>query len=96
MSNINWKVRFKNKVFWMTIIPQIIALIFQVKDVVVDLMNGIVYNQEQWTTVILAIVTLIFTILGTIGIVVDHTTAGFGDNGAGKDYEVHRDDRLEN
>lgn len=72
---INWLVRIKNKVFWVTIIPtvllliQVIASIFGYKIDLGDLGNKL-----------LEVVEVVFTLLAILGIVTDQTTAGLSDS----------------
>lgn len=73
--NINWKVRIKNKNFWLAIIPAILILIQAVAALfgfAIDLGN--VGNQ------LIAIVNAAFVVLAILGIVTDPTTAGIGDS----------------
>ena len=80
--NINWKVRIKNKWFWITLIPLVLLLVQQVCGifgVTLDL-SGI---QEQ----LVAIVGTVFAILAALGIAVDMTTAGIGDSERALGYE---------
>ena len=75
MTNINWKVRIKNKNFWLAIIPAVLILIQAVAALfgfTIDL--GEVGNQ------LIAIVNAAFVVLAILGIVTDPTTAGLGDS----------------
>ena len=84
---LNWKVRLKSKTFWITMIPLIILLVTQVCDmfgIKIDLTNA----QEK----LLSIVTIIFLILGALGIVNDPTTAGLGDSQQALTYDKPKDD----
>ena len=73
--NINWRVRVKNKAFWVALIPALLLLIQQVCAVVgVQLDFGELQNQ------LVAIVGTVFTLLAILGIVADPTTAGVGDS----------------
>lgn len=80
--NINWKVRVKNKVFWVTIIPLALLLVQQVCaifGVTLDV-SGI---QEQ----LVAIVGTVFAILAILGVTVDMTTEGIGDSARALGYD---------
>lgn len=79
---INWKVRIKNKAFWVAIIPAL-ALVVQA----VAALFG--YTLDLSTTVgkILAVVDAVFAVLVILGIVNDPTTAGVGDSERAKGYE---------
>ena len=79
---INWKVRLRNKNFWVTVIPIILLLITSVADLFgFDLDLGDTQNK------ILGIVTIIFLLLGTLGIVNDPTTKGLNDSDRAITYD---------
>lgn len=71
---LNLKVRAKNKVFWVTLIPAVLLLVQ-----LVLALFGITFNIEQLQGQIIAIVDVVFVILSTLGIVVDPTTKGIAD-----------------
>ena len=72
---INWKVRLKNKVFWMAIIPAILVLIKTVANVFGYQIELIGLEKD-----LLAVVESVFIILGIVGIVTDPTTKGVTDS----------------
>jgi phi LC3 family holin len=72
---INWKVRIKNKNFWLSLIPAIILLVQ-----VVAAPFGLVLDLGELGNQLLAIVNAIFAVLVILGIVEDPTTAGVGDS----------------
>lgn len=77
---INWKVRLKNPMFWLTVIPAVITFIYTVLgafDVVPALSQDVVVN----------IVTAIITALTTIGVLIDPTTKGVGDSERALGYD---------
>ena len=78
---INWKVRLKNKEFWMSLIPAILLLIQ-----VVAAPFGLVLDFGELGNQLLAIVNAIFAILAIFGIVIDPTTAGVGDSALALTY----------
>ena len=78
---INWKVRIKNKEFWMSLIPAILLLIQ-----VVAAPFGLVLDFGELGNQLLAIVNAIFAILAIFGIVIDPTTAGVGDSAQALTY----------
>lgn len=81
MNNINWKVRIKNKNFWLAIIPAVLILIQAVAALfgfTIDL--GDIGNQ------LIAIVNAVFVVLAIMGIVTDPTTAGVGDSAQAMTY----------
>ena len=79
---INWKVRIRNKNFWMSIIPMILLLIQAIADVF-----GYSLDFGNLGNKILFVVDCIFAILSIIGIVNDPTTAGFSDSKLAMTYE---------
>lgn len=72
---INWKVRIKNKTFWITIIASILLLIQQVLA-----LFGVSMDFADLSQQLIDICGTVFAILSIIGVVVDHTTAGIGDS----------------
>lgn len=77
---INWKVRIKNPVFWLTVIPAVIALVYTVLG-----LFGVVPTLSE--DVIVNAVTAIITALTTVGVLVDPTTKGVGDSDRALTYE---------
>lgn len=73
--SINWRVRVKNKAFWVALIPTVLLLIQQVCAVV-----GVQLDFGQLQDQLTAIVGTVFTLLAILGIVADPTTAGVGDS----------------
>jgi phi LC3 family holin len=81
MKNINWKVRLKNKVFWVTAVPAVLLLVTQVAALFgfeMDL-SGI---GEQLTDII----GTVFMLLSLAGVVVDMTTPGVRDSERAMQY----------
>lgn len=72
---INWKIRVKNKAFWLAIVPAILLLISQILE-----LFGITINLDSIGTQLQSIIVSIFTILAIMGIVVDPTTDGVNDS----------------
>ena len=72
---INWKVRIKNKAFWVAIIPAALLLVQQVCAVF-----GVALDFGELKAELVSIVGTIFAILAILGIVADPTTAGVGDS----------------
>lgn len=71
---INWKIRFKNKAFWLALIPALLMLVSQVCGIF-----GIQIEIAALSEQLIAVVGTIFVILTLLGIVVDPTTDGVGD-----------------
>ena len=83
---INWKVRLKNPIFYLTIIPAITALIYTILGVF-DVVPTI--SEDTVTNAITAIVTA----LTTLGVLVDPTTDGVNDSKRAMTYETENDVR---
>lgn len=79
---INWKVRLKNKQFWVSIIPALAILAQTVAAVF-----GVTLNLDELTGKILAVVSAVFAVLAILGVVVDPTTAGVGDSARAMTYD---------
>ena len=75
MNNINWIVRFKNKAFWVALIPAILLLVQ-----VVAAVFGFTLDLGDLGNKLLDVVNALFAVLTILGIVVDPTTAGTGDS----------------
>lgn len=73
--SINWKVRIKNKTFWLALIPAVLLLAQQVAGIF-----GIALDFGGLKDQLVAIVGTVFTLLAILGIVADPTTAGVGDS----------------
>lgn len=79
---VNWKVRIKNKAFWLAVIPAV-ALVAQAAAAVFG------YTIDLTTMVgkLQAVVNAVFALLVILGIVVDPTTEGIGDSNRAMAYE---------
>lgn len=77
---INWKVRLKNPVFWLTVIPAVIALVYTVLG-----LFGVVPTISE--DVLVNAVTAIISALTTVGVLIDPTTKGVGDSDRALTYE---------
>lgn len=73
--SINWKVRVKNKAFWVAIIPADLLLVQQVAG-----LFGLALDFGELQAQLISIVGTVFTLLAILGIVADPTTAGMGDS----------------
>ena len=78
---INWLVRIKNKKSWFALIPLIVVLIQLVAG-----LFGVSIDLGEIGNKILAIIDVVFAILGVIGIVNDPTTKGIGDSKQALNY----------
>lgn len=82
MGKINWKVRIRNKQFWLGIIPVIFLLIQQVLAVF-----GIVTDFTNLQNQLVAIVGTVFALLAGLGVIVDNTTVGIFDSERALSYD---------
>lgn len=80
--SINWKVRIKNKTFWLALIPAVLLLAQQVAG-----LFGVALDFGQLQDQLTAIVGTVFTLLAILGIVADPTTAGVGDSEQAMGYD---------
>lgn len=80
--NINWKVRFANKDFWMTFIPALLILI-----TVVAKVFGFKLDLGDLGNKLLEVVKAVFLLLSILGIVNDPTTAGTSDSAQAMTYQ---------
>ena len=72
---INWKVRLKNKNFWITLIPAVLLLVQ-----VVAAVFGYQLDLGDLGNKLLAVVNAAFVVLSILGIVTDPTTKGVSDS----------------
>lgn len=84
---INWKVRIKNKVFWLTFIPALLLLIQAIASVF-----GYSLDFTDLQQKILNVVEALFAVLAILGIVTDPTTAGVGDSNLAMTYQKPKKD----
>lgn len=80
---INWTVRFKNKTFWLALIPAVLLLIQTVAAVF-----GYTLDLGQMGDRLLAVVNAVFGVLVILGVVTDPTTSGVGDSAQALSYEA--------
>lgn len=80
---MNWKVRIKNKTFWLTVIPAVLLLIQ-----VVAAVFGYTLDFGDLGNKLLAVVNAVFALLSIVGIVNDPTTAGVADSAQALTYQV--------
>lgn len=80
---INWKVRIKNKNFWIAIIPAVLLLIQ-----VVLAVFGITIDFGGLNERLIAVVNAAFVVLAILGIVTDPTTAGVSDSEQAMEYQI--------
>lgn len=84
---INWTVRFKNKNFWLAVIPAVLLLIQAVAAVF-----GYTLDLGDIGNKLIAVVNAAFGVLVVLGVVVDPTTAGISDSKQARGYNYPKED----
>ena len=84
---INWRVRLKNRAFWVAFVPALLLLV-QVRAAVF----GFTLNLDWLGERLLAVVNAAFALLAILGVVADPTTAGVGDSAQALTYDSPRED----
>jgi phi LC3 family holin len=79
---INWKVRIKNKWFWLAFIPAVLTLIRAVAA-----LFGFQIDTEAINAQLTAIIEALFAVLVIMGVVVDPTTKGVSDSDRAREYD---------
>ena len=79
---INWKVRIKNKNFWITVIPAMLLLVQAVASVF-----GFSIDLGDLGNKLLTVVNTAFGVLSIMGIVTDPTTTGLSDSERAMTYD---------
>lgn len=79
---VNWLVRFKNKNFWLSLIPSVLLLVQAVAAVF-----GYTLNLGDFGNKLLAVVNAVFAVLVVLGVVNDPTTVGLSDSNRAMTYE---------
>ena len=77
---INWKVRFKNKIWLGSFLSLIVSFAYSMLGLF-DIFPDVTRNN------VIEILNQILTFLGLIGVLVDPTTAGLGDSERALGYE---------
>ncbi len=80
---INWRVRVKNKVFWMSVIPAVLLLVQAAAATF-----GYKLDFGELGNNLLAVVNAAFGVLAILGIVTDPTTEGVSDSQRALTYDV--------
>ena len=74
---LNWKVRFKNKVWLSSFLGLIVSFVY-----------SILVTQNT----VAQVISQVLTLLGLIGVIQDPTTAGIGDSARALTYDEPWDD----
>ena len=82
---LNWKVRFKNKVWLGSFLSLVIGFIYSLL-ALFDVFPAVTQN------LVVQLLNQVLTFLGLIGVIVDPTTAGLEDSDRAMGYEEPWDD----
>ena len=85
---INWKVRFKNKVWLGSFFSLMIGFVYSLL-ALFDVFPAVTQN------LVVQLLNQVLTFLGLIGVIVDPTTAGLGDSERAMGYEAPYQDDAE-
>lgn len=80
--SVNWKVRIRNKSFWLALIPALLMLVQ-----VCAAPFGYAWDFGVLNAQLAAIVNAAFVVLAILGIVADPTTKGMSDSEQALSYE---------
>lgn len=87
---INWKVRLKNKTFWLALVPALLLVVQTVASLFGYAWDFVVLNQQ-----IAAVINAVFAVLAILGVVNDPTTAGISDSQRALTYTKPNNDKEE-
>ena len=86
---INWRVRIRNKAFWVSIIPAVLVLIQVVAEVF-----GYTLDLGELGNKLIAVVNAVFVVLSILGVVNDPTTSGLSDSKQAMTYELPKEKEI--
>lgn len=84
---INWKVRIKNKSFWLALIPAVLLVVQ-----VFAALFGFDLATDALEVKLLACANAVFALLTVLGIVTDPTTDGIADSDLAMTYNKPKKD----
>lgn len=87
---INWKVRIKNKSFWLALIPAVLLLVQVVVAPFGYKWDFVVLNQQ-----LADIINALFAMLAILGVVTDPTTAGISDSKQALTYDAPKKEDVD-
>ena len=79
---INWKVRLRNKAFWLAFVPAVLLFVQVLAAPFGYRWDFAVLNEQM-----AAIINAVFSLLALLGVVADPTTAGLADSAQALAYE---------
>ena len=86
---LNWKVRFKNKLWLGSFLSLIVGFVY-------SMLALFDVFPEVTQSLVLQLLNQVLTFLGLIGVIVDPTTAGIGDSERAMSYSQPWDDNIDN
>ena len=81
MKTINWRVRFRNKLWLGSFLSLIVGFVY-------SMLSLFDIFPEVTESLVLQLLNQVLTFLGLIGVIVDPTTAGVGDSERAMGYET--------
>ena len=84
---INWRVRFKNKIWLGSFLSLIVSFVYSMLSMF-DVFPDVTKSS------VLELLNQVLTFLGLIGVLVDPTTAGLGDSDRAMSYSEPWDDNV--
>lgn len=87
MKNINWKVRMRNKSFWLAVVPAALLLAQ-----VIAVPFGYNFEIDVINKQLLDIINAAFAFLSILGVVTDPTTKGVSDSKQALSYSKPKED----
>lgn len=75
MNKINWEIRFKNKTFWLALVPAVLLLVQSLAA-----LFGYQVNFDDLNMKLIDIINAVFVVLVILGVVTDPTTDGVADS----------------
>ena len=87
ITKLNWKVRFKNKVWLGSFFSLVVGFVYSLL-ALFDVFPAVTQN------LVVKLLNQVLTFLGLIGVIVDPTTAGVGDSERAMGYSEPWDDNM--
>ena len=86
---LNWKVRFKNKVWLGSFLSLIVGFVYSML-ALFDVFPQVTQN------LVVQLLNQVLTFLGRVGVIVDPTSAGIGESDRAMTYVEPWDDNIDN
>ena len=87
MANINWKVRLKNKSFWIGLVGVIGSFVVSMASLL-----GVDLDLTGVESVATTVISTVFMVLSMLGVIVDPTTSGIKDSETALTYTYPKQD----